>query len=85
MITTINDLKMKNLIKGAPEVILKHCTYMYDTNGKKIFFKNKNKIIEEIDNKTNEGIRVIVLATSNYETEKLFKDLVFVGAILTQL
>lgn len=81
MITTINDLKMKNLIKGAPEVILKHCTYMYDTNGKKIFFKNKNKIIEEIDNKTNEGIRVIVLATSNYETEKLFKDLVFVGAI----
>ena len=81
MITTIDDDKIRNLIKGAPESILKYCTYMYDENSKKVFFKNKNHILDEIEKQTQNGIRVIVLATSNYLTSKLFKDLVFVGAI----
>lgn len=82
MITVIDDKNVRNLIKGAPEVILDNCKYCYDETGKKNMFFNKQKVINKINDATKSGIRVIVLATSNHITETLFKDLTFVGAIL---
>ncbi len=82
MITVIDDKKIRNLIKGAPEVLLNACKYCYDPTGHKIPFTNKLKIERKIKEATNNGIRVILLATSNHVTEKLFKDLVFVSIIL---
>lgn len=82
MITVIDDRNVRNLIKGAPEVLLKHCKYCYDENGRKKTFTSKVQIERKIKEATNNGIRVILLATSNHMTEKLFKDLVFVGIIL---
>ena len=81
MITVINDNKIKNLIKGAPELLLDKCRYYYDKKGSKKIFINKKKIKELIDEETKKGIRVILLATSSHMTESLFKDLVFVGVI----
>lgn len=82
MITVIDDKNIRNLIKGAPEVILEGCKYCYDENGKKIAFLNKNKVEIKIREATKKGIRVIVLATSNNITENLFTNLTFVAAIL---
>ncbi|HIU39753.1 MAG TPA: calcium-translocating P-type ATPase, PMCA-type [Candidatus Aphodocola excrementigallinarum] len=81
MITVIDDLKIKNLIKGAPEKILPNCKYYFDKTGKKSLFLNKNRLERIIKEETKKGIRVIVLATSNTALETFFKDLVFVGAI----
>ena len=81
MITVIDDKTSKNLIKGAPELILKNCKYYYDKSARKMPFTNKSKMEKIINDATLDGIRVIVLATSNHISEKLFKDLVFVGAV----
>ena len=82
MITVIDDKNIKNLIKGAPEILLDKCKYYYDENGVKKIFLNKNKILNIINKNTKNGTRVILLATSNHITETLFKDLVFVGVVL---
>ena len=81
MITVIDDKKMKNLIKGAPEVLLDKCKYYYDKNGRKELFLNKIKIEDKIKNATSNGVRVIVLASSDNINATIFNDLVFVGAI----
>lgn len=81
MITVIDDNKIRNLIKGAPEIILNKCKYYYNSYGKKEVFINKNKIVSKINEATKNGIRVIALASSGTINETLFKDLVFVGAI----
>lgn len=78
-ITTINNL---NLIKGAPEVILKKCTSFYDSDG------NIRKIVNigKFENITREhaknGIRVLVLATSKNINPENFEDLTLVSIIL---
>ncbi len=82
MITVINDNNMRNLIKGAPEILLDHCKYFYNENGKRKIFLNKKKIDNVINDATKDGYRAIVLASSSHITETLFKDLVFVGVVL---
>ena len=81
MITVIDDDIARNLIKGAPEKLLKNCKYTYDQDGKKILFSNKSKVENLINDATKKGTRVIVLTTSNHLTETILKDLVFVGAV----
>ena len=81
MITVIDDDIARNLIKGAPEKLLKNCKYTYDQDGKKILFSNKSKVENLINDATKNGTRVIVLTTSNHLTETILKDLVFVGAV----
>lgn len=81
MITVIDDNVSRNLIKGAPEKIVKNCKYCYDPNGRRTVFFNKNKIEKLISEATIKGVRVIALATSNHLTENLLKDLVFVGIV----
>ncbi|MBP3765685.1 MAG: calcium-translocating P-type ATPase, PMCA-type [Bacilli bacterium] len=82
MITTIEkDHKIK-LIKGAPEVILDKCTYYYDKYGSKKRLVNKDKINSYIDNMTNKGIRVVVMAINDSYSVNPFKNLVLVGIAL---
>lgn len=83
MITTIDD-NLRNLIKGAPEIIIDNCKYSYDVNGNKSLFMNKNKIKKEVETATKKGIRVIALATSNNNIETLFENLTFVGIVLIE-
>ena len=71
-----------NLIKGAPEVLLKNCISYYDNFGsiRKIF--NMSKIESLIKENTKNGIRVLVLATSKNKSMSDLKDLSLVGIIL---
>lgn len=78
-ITKVDGL---NLIKGAPEVLLKNCNSYYDSLGnirKLINLKRLENIIKE---NTKNGIRVLLLATSNNKNLKDFKNLTLVGIVL---
>ena len=81
MITTITDKERINLIKGAPEVLLKHTKYYYDDLGKKQRI-NINKLNGYIDKKTNEGVRIILLAISNNVEPSNLNNLILVGLLL---
>ena len=81
-ITTIDDKKRVNLIKGAPEVLLPFCTSYYNEEGQTRTFLNKNKLEEKIRNYTKMGIRVLVFATSTSIEPTKFSNLTFVGIIL---
>lgn len=58
--------KTINLIKGAPEVIIKNCTHYYDNENKKLL-TFKNKIYDQVKKATNSGIRVLACATGTTE------------------
>ncbi len=51
--------------KGAPEVILKQCSFYLDSNGFKKIFNDKRSIENEISKHTKKGIRVIALSIDN--------------------
>ena len=82
MITVIDDKNIRNLIKGAPEILLDKCKFYYNNMSKKVVFNNKNRIKKLIDEYTKKGIRVILMATSNNNEEKDFSNLTFVGIAL---
>ena len=77
--TLINDTKKIYLVKGAPEILLKDCLYMYDDRGKKRTFSTKNKIKNILDLSTKQGMRVILLATSEFEN--FTNRLTFIGLL----
>ena len=81
MITKI-DHKIKNLIKGAPEILIDKCKYTYDNNLNRVRFMNKVKIKKKIEEETSKGSRVILLATSINNDEELFEELCFVSLII---
>ena len=76
---TVNSGTKKVLIKGAPEIILKKCNSYYDSNGKKSYLSNIEYLKKDIKEKTSKGIRVIVMATSDYELQ--MENLTLVGII----
>ena len=81
MITTIIDKERVNLIKGAPEVLLKHTKYYYSNLG----FKEKiniNRINGYINQQAKKGIRVIMLATSNNIDPSNLNNLNLLGFLL---
>jgi len=82
-VTTIDDGERLNLIKGAPEILLNECKYYYDEFGNK---KNSGLNIEKIKNKViamqQNGIRVIVLATSGECILDRFNNLSLVAIVL---
>lgn len=81
MITVIDDKVSRNLIKGAPEIILKNCKYYYDDNARKREFINKENINALIKEEQKNGNRVLVLATSNNHNEHDFTNLTFVSSV----
>lgn len=76
--TTVDYNGKLNLIKGAPEKIIPHCTHYYNQYQEKKSLTNKIKIDDYIKNITKNGIRVIVLATSEKDT---FDNLTLVSVI----
>ncbi len=78
-ITKVDNL---NLIKGAPEIILKKCTTYYNSNGEKRLLMNVDEIKNIINNYTKNGLRVIVTATSSNINLEDFNSLTLVSIIL---
>lgn len=61
-----------NYIKGAPEKLLPLCTSYLSLEGTKKAFISKEYIIQDIKNKTQNGIRAILLAyNDNYRYEEM--------------
>ncbi len=71
-----------NLIKGAPEVLLKNCISYYDNFGSIRKILNISKIESLIKENTKNGIRALVLATSKNRSMNDLKYLCLVGIIL---
>lgn len=67
-----------HLFKGAPEVILPHCSKYYNDNGSVKGLYDKNKINDVILNKTSNGIRVLALA---YGSSSNLSNLVYIGLL----
>ncbi len=80
-ITTIKHKGKKiNLIKGAPEILIDHCSNYYYNDS--IYKLNKDSIKKVIKENTNKGIRVLLLATSESNNPEIFNNLTLVGLIL---
>ena len=79
-ITSIRYNKEKwSFIKGAPEVILEHCSsYLTEDGSMKNLF-SKRDISKKIQEATSNGIRVLAMAIHNHEDEKRFDHLTFIG------
>lgn len=75
---TIGGKKNLILIKGAYEKLLPYCNYYYDTDGKQRLWHNKKTIEKEIKKRTQNSIRVLILATSENDN---ISNLTFVGAV----
>ena len=80
-LTMIDNHGKKNLIKGAPEIILKKCNSYYDVLGQKKYVFPREKIEKEIDKMTETGVRAIALATSVPTTTTDLKNLTLVGIL----
>lgn len=78
-ITKVGNL---NLIKGAPEVLLKYCKDYYDNNGNIKRILNIRRLENVISTHTKNGIRVLVLATSNNINMENLNDLTLLSIIL---
>ena len=79
---SVTKLDGVNLIKGAPEVLLKNCISYYDSFGSIRRIIDMSKIESLIKENTKNGIRVLVLATSKNKNMSDLKDLCLVGIIL---
>ena len=82
MITVLDDKKVRNLIKGAPEKLFSNCNYYYNNDLVKLPLKNKDLIQKKIDDYTKSGSRVILVATSCNVNEKDFSNLTLVAVIV---
>ena len=75
-----NNIKL-NLIKGAPEKLLKGCKYYYDEYGNKKVLIKKDELNKKIDEMTSKGIRGLLLASSNSYDINNFNNLCLVGIV----
>lgn len=75
------DNKKIKLIKGAPDKILKYCSWYIDSEGNKKLIDSE-KILKYINDKTNNGLRALLLAISSsiYPTDSLRRS-ILVGII----
>ena len=91
MMTTIHKIgsKYRIITKGAPDVIIQKCNYIYN-NGSTSYMNNstQNNILNTNEKMANEALRVIAIAykdvsslPNNINSENIEKDLVFVGLI----
>ena len=72
----------KNLIKGAPEKIIKNCKYYYDEFGNKKIL-NHDLLEKKLDEYTKLGIRAVAIAINDsyYRVEEIY-NLTLVGIAL---
>ena len=91
MMTTIHKFgnKYRIITKGAPDVIISKCNYIYN-NGSTSYMNTstQNNILNTNEKMANEALRVIAIAykdvstlPSNINSENIENDLVFVGLI----
>lgn len=81
-VVTINDGERINLIKGAPEILLPYCKYYYDEYGEKRDIQsNINLIKKKVSDMQRNGIRVLLLATSNEYIPNRFSKLALVAIV----
>ncbi len=91
MMTTIHKIgsKYRIITKGAPDVIIQKCNYIYN-NGSTNYMNTstQNNILNTNEKMANEALRVIAIAykdvsslPNNINSENIEKDLVFVGLI----
>lgn len=81
-VTIIEKNKEKiKLIKGAPDIIIKNSTHYIDKDGKKKII-NKEKLLEFINSKTENGLRGIALSISQsiYPTDSIRRN-ILIGVI----
>ena len=78
-ITKVDGL---NLIKGAPEVLLKKCSYYYDSLGNQRKIINLKSIENKINEHTKSGVRVLIVATSKNKNITDLSNLTLVSTIL---
>ena len=69
-----NEKKIK-LIKGAPDVILKHCSYYIDSKGKKKPL-DRERLLDYVDKKTSRGLRAVAVSMSEsiYPTDNIRRN-----------
>ena len=89
MMTTIHKIgdKYRIITKGAPDVILKKCSYVYSNGSSKaIDYNTKNYIEQKNESLANEALRVLAIAYKdvsslpyNISSESIEKDLIFTG------
>ena len=91
MMTTIHKIgsKYRIITKGAPDVIIQKCNYIYN-NGSTNYMNTstQNNILNTNEKMATEALRVIAIAykdvsslPNNINSENIEKDLVFVGLI----
>lgn len=73
MMSVLND---RIYAKGAPEIILENCSYIYDNGIREITETDKKKILEMNETFASEGLRVLALAYKEGDILEE-KDLVF--------
>ena len=78
-VTRINKI---NLVKGAPEVLLKYVKNIINEDGKVKELRSKRSIEEYIYNNTKNGIRVLVVGINNNENIEDLSNLSLVGIVL---
>lgn len=81
-IVQVDDKGIKNYIKGAPEILLKHCTSYLDENGRKNSLTNLFSINKLISDNAKNGIRILCLCTSENNTPTIFNKLTLIGLVL---
>ncbi len=87
--STINQMNgaRETNVKGAPDVILDLCSYIYKYNQiQEITEKDKEEILKANEQMTNDALRVLAMAfrelpptMEDFEEQTVEKDLVFVG------
>ena len=82
MITTLDIGYKIKLIKGAPELLIKNCTYYYNSYGIKKRIYDKYKLTEYVDKMTKRGIRVIAMATNDMYEKNTLNNMTLVGFAL---
>ncbi len=89
MMTTIHKIgnKYRIITKGAPDVILQRCSYVYNYGSSKQLDYITEQNIEKINEKmANDALRVLAIAykdvsslPSNIDSKSIEKDLIFTG------
>ncbi len=80
-VAKINIDKNINLIKGAPEILLDKCNSYYLEDGSKSYKINNELLKKEINKMTNQGVRVILMATSSSKQIDELSNLTLVGLV----